>query len=303
MTKTLYGLLSVLIILPIILWASSAYDNTDSKIYYTKSFAHITSFGPTPTPTATPTPTPEPPMQIADIELWLSADTNSSFNGGSITDGTAVASWDDISGNAKHTTQSNNDYKPTYNTNIVNGKPAVRFTQGANNDCMEMHADPLLATDQAFSIVFVAKQETAPEFASLGQWEYQSNDSLIFGASTNATYLRFFWGGLTWASFKETATDLGTAAWHWILLTYNGSGASTDTNYAYYVDNSAKTVSTNGGSIAGVGSTGCIGAQNHSGTPSSGWDGYIAEVLHYSRALDAGERTIIDTWVNDEYGF
>ena len=63
--------------------------------------------------------------EIEDLSLWLDA---SSLE---LEDGALVSSWTDLSGNENHATQDNDGNKPTFKTNILNGKPAIRF--GGNN--------------------------------------------------------------------------------------------------------------------------------------------------------------------------
>lgn len=57
----------------------------------------------------------------ATNSLWLRA------NDLSLSNGAAVTSWSDFSGNNNHATQSNASYQGTFQTNQINGLPAVRF--------------------------------------------------------------------------------------------------------------------------------------------------------------------------------
>lgn len=66
------------------------------------------------------------PSQIAGLFLWLDA---SKITG--LADGAAVGSWTDASGNG-HTATATGNARPTYKTNIVGGRPVVRF-DGSND--------------------------------------------------------------------------------------------------------------------------------------------------------------------------
>ena len=59
-------------------------------------------------------------------EYWLDAD-----NAGSITlAGSDVSAWNDLSGNSRHATQGTVANRPIYASNVLNGKPVVRFEPG-----------------------------------------------------------------------------------------------------------------------------------------------------------------------------
>ena len=52
----------------------------------------------------------------------------------SLSDNDDVSTWTDMSGNGFHATQSTADKKPHFKTNVVNGKPVVRFD--GTDDCL-----------------------------------------------------------------------------------------------------------------------------------------------------------------------
>ena len=62
------------------------------------------------------------PLDIAGCGLWLDA---SQITG--MSDGDAVSTWSDLSGNGNHLTQSDVNKKPVYKTNIKNGRAVVRW--------------------------------------------------------------------------------------------------------------------------------------------------------------------------------
>lgn len=64
--------------------------------------------------------------QLTDLAVWLDASTLSDA------DGTALASWTDSSGNARHATQGTGANQPLVKTAILNGKRVVRF-DGSND--------------------------------------------------------------------------------------------------------------------------------------------------------------------------
>ena len=91
------------------------------------------------------TAAPFPPADISGLQLWLDATTGlfDATSGGSAvtTDDSAVARWEDQSGNGRHFKQSINNNRPALKTSVQNSRNIIRFD--ADNDFMEM--------DSAFS--------------------------------------------------------------------------------------------------------------------------------------------------------
>lgn len=68
------------------------------------------------------------PFQIPDLQLWLRSDSLVSLNQDS------VYQWSDVSGNARHASQSNKSFQPIYIGSVfkLNNKPVVKF-DGVND--------------------------------------------------------------------------------------------------------------------------------------------------------------------------
>ena len=62
------------------------------------------------------------------LVTWFKAD---GFTG--LTSGTPIANWSDASGEGHHATQTNVSQRPTFEANIINGKPVVRFNAASTN--------------------------------------------------------------------------------------------------------------------------------------------------------------------------
>ena len=59
----------------------------------------------------------------SNLDLWLNIDNGLS----STVNGTGITSWNDQSGHGNHATQSIAGNKPTYQTNMINGRPVLMF--------------------------------------------------------------------------------------------------------------------------------------------------------------------------------
>lgn len=64
------------------------------------------------------------PLDIAGLAAWFKADSLT------LSDGDAVSTWNDSSGNSRDATGGGGSADPIYKTNVINGLPVVRFDGG-----------------------------------------------------------------------------------------------------------------------------------------------------------------------------
>src|SRR3990167_10530119 len=68
------------------------------------------------------------PKAIPGLVFWADASYITGLN-----DGDSVTTWNDLSGNDNHATQSTAAQKPILKLNIINGRPVVRFDATDDN--------------------------------------------------------------------------------------------------------------------------------------------------------------------------
>ncbi len=93
------------------------------------------------------------PNSIAGLALWFDATRNVYSDAGTTlaTNGQTVQQWNDLSTSAKNLTQASAGARPTYNTNVKNGLPAITF-DGVSNK-MTTGAMTLNQPAHAFCVV------------------------------------------------------------------------------------------------------------------------------------------------------
>ncbi len=153
------------------------------------------------------------PNQISGLSLWFDATTSVFSDGGTTpaTDGQTVAQWNDLSLSAKNLTAVGSA-KPTYNTNIQNGKPGITFDGVAN-----VMATGAMTLNQPTSVFAVMNQKTWT--AGGGMFDGNVVDNMLFYQVTASPDLRMYGstGGAT-----QLLTTLAINTFGVVDLQYNG---------------------------------------------------------------------------------
>lgn len=218
------------------------------------------------------------PRTIVGLKFWLDASRISGLS-----DGAAVAQWDDSSGQGNHATQATAANQPVYKAGVINGRPVVRF-DGSN--------DSLRAP---FGLAHQHTQFVVLRFVVAG------GSPAGFFASDNTSYAGGFiyTGGKlcvyeTGANFSEGSTETAGVASIQSFIS-----ASTGLNYRHF-KNGAEIVKTGTNNIGtGTPSQYVLGARANS-TSFSNCD--IAEVLCYNSALSDSDRARVQNYLGAKYG-
>ncbi len=220
---------------------------------------------------------PFTPASIAGLQLWLDA---SQISGGLINND-PVSTWNDVSGNSRNATQSGGS-RPTYRTNVKNGKPAIFFVSGMSSSGQYMTGSLTLSQPMT---VFAAVQHT-------GSFTYQ----FILDGSTNRVALVRYTPTDNlydvFAGSDGTVSHTDDTNWHYLGGVVNGASSSL--------------------SIDGVNTTGLSSGSNSLGStymvgtsgPSPGslsMDGYIGDLIIYDTALGTTDRQAVEAYLAAKY--
>jgi hypothetical protein len=207
------------------------------------------------------------PSDIAGLSLWSRADQISA------SDGDAIDTWTDLSGNGNHSTQSDATKKPTYKTNIINGKPVLRF------DALDDAMDNNLIISNPYTIFIVEYFST--NTANSRTINSITVNALISGgrSGNNSVYV------------DGNVSDYYTTAPAKVMLNLQ-TGA---TNMVYRVNGIDRTSSSLSSRDFG---------HLHLGTDvvyaePAACD--IAEIIVYNSSLSDANRTLVQTYLNNKY--
>ena len=225
------------------------------------------------------------------MNLWLKADSLAG-----LTNNAPVSTWYDSSGWGNNATQSSPGNQPLYVTNTINGLPVVQF-----NGSSSYFNLPYFMNGATQGEALVVLKSTTPPGGHGSLWTF-GNSTFILGSPTYAPTGYPDIDGVT------ISDNFGSTN-----LYFMGQPVQPITNYIVYEVSSQ----TNNWAawINGLlqyqttSNTVSFGSQALSlGTDirvsSYGWnfEGDIAEVLVFNRALTAGERTTVNGYLDGKYG-
>ncbi len=230
--------------------------------------------------------------------LWLKADLGT-FSDAGVTPSTAggsVQQWNDQSGNSKHAIQLTATNKPTFQTNIFNGLPSIRF-DGIDDGILSagLSTNSQLTTFITLNYITLPVSKSNPGIlqgspTGLGYSTTPGNKSI--GMWVNRTNQRIWGRGIQTDNSLRNITQVTALAANTGYITTNRYDG---TNINQYVNNSiAGTITYNGtlNSWTDV----AIGTQ---GTET--WDGNISEVIIYNISLNDAQKNIVDNYLSSKY--
>lgn len=203
---------------------------------------------------------------FSELDLWLAADTLVGYS-----DGQAVGTWPDNSGHGRDAVQGGGSLQPIYKPSVY-GLPVLQFD----------NTDDAMTT----SCVITGSYSIFAVYASISAASYsgravQGSTNWLLGP--RATYHQAYDGALIQGP-GVVANALVCSA-----LLMDASGGSFYVNGTYI------------GANANNGAPGTIGL-GRGGNNAEGLNGYLGEVLAYSRTLNPTERAAVEAYLISKWG-
>lgn len=226
----------------------------------------------------------------ASNRIWLQSDKILSLN-----DNDPVVTWSDYSGNGNDVTQPNASFRPIYKTNILNGKPVIRFS--GSNDRLRKTAFATFPTT-AITEYMVHKNNGESNDATLSYSSTASdNDFLLFSSNSIIIYR----GGST----SNTATAINDNSWH--IAGVSWKNAVPNPNTRFYFDGTQTYSANNFVTGTSITANGCFAiaaeqdAVDGSYDATQDNDGDFAEILIFNFALNQAQRIIVENYLAAKY--
>jgi len=224
------------------------------------------------------------PKSIVGLEAWYAADVTSS-----ITIGTGVQQWSDLSGKGRNLIQNTTNNQPAYNSVTLNGKPTITFD--GTNDLLQSAA---FAFNQPYTFFGVFRFEAAyvsggPRVFDGGDTSTSRSGEVFRGGSGDDIRMYSGPGGSTVVG--NTAPSGSTQAFNIWDFEFNSSSS---------VLRYRKNVYTASGSIGGNGFTRVtVGAGG--GLAGNAANVSVAELLLFSRSMTTADADQIRAYLGKKY--
>lgn len=219
------------------------------------------------------------PDQVTGLYQWLKADAITGLNNGD-----AIATWEDSSGNNRDATQATGANQPTYQTNVVNSLPVVRFD--GSDDYLLLGDFSALTEGEVFIVIKIdADPPGADAQSGLAVWG--SSSSAAHFPYTDGTIYDDF-GSTT----RKTTVNPTPALTSWRV--YNVWSVSGD--WASNLDGSSLySTATNTVSFPASVNLGISFLSIYF------LDGDVAEFIMYDNKLSNGDRSSVQTYLDTKY--
>lgn len=214
---------------------------------------------------------PFSPLDISGLKLWLDASAITGLNNND-----SVTTWADISGNGNDVTQSTGSKKPTYQTNQINGLPAVVF-DGVDDQL-----------ENSMSMAAGAKTLVVIGKLSGGAINYprafsgKPDTTFLMGCASTGKNLCLIMGNGS-GSWNSVAANTPTTSWNAVWLI---AGLRTDGTTLTPRANATTLNTTNGSNPTAL--TGVVVGAAPTGAGVQWWTGPIHAVLAYDRDIGSG---------------
>ncbi len=215
------------------------------------------------------------PAKLPGLRILLQADVGVTADASG-----KVSVWQDQSGRGNNAAQLSSSNQPVLVANALNGRPVVRFTQASSQRLSLPNVMSAATAGDAFVVV---KASGYNDGKARGLWTFGASGS-VYTHNEGTLYDDFGTNSLVPMGLPPTALN--------VFNLYNVTGTASKWvnrfNGAIYAQRYVNTVSFNSGPTIGLG----LGLY---------FDGDIAEVLIYDRALTDQERDAIGNYLATKY--
>tara|TARA_R110000765_G_scaffold89307_1_gene170537 strand:+ start:3626 stop:4543 length:918 start_codon:yes stop_codon:yes gene_type:complete len=238
------------------------------------------------------------PTIVSGCVVWAAADKETSFS-----DGDAVATWTNQTVKSYDFSQPTAAKKPTYRTNIMNGKPALLFD--GTDDYMSIVMGTELSDLTDFTLMMVIKYVSLSAYvtpASFGPNVFSYPQLRMFQLDNDSPVENIRTEGKDGSNVVVTlATDGDAIADTSYVMTFHNDADGSGVQYKNMIESGSGTgynnLSYKDGSYDIVEST--IGAAHD---PTNYANIYLSEYVLYDRLLSLSEKSRIEKYLSKKYG-
>ena len=218
---------------------------------------------------------PFTPTYMSNLQVWYDA---SQITGK--TSGNTISTWSDSSGNNRNVTQATPANQPTFQANVLNTYPVVRFNGSSNTMTSAATAIDLTSGGSMFLVTRI--NNTNP----MGIFYYNGG--------TNGSFMDWYMGGGQ-ARWEKGDTSPSNIASIYGNLSTNQFALLSGLDNKLYI-NGAFQGQSSASSYYSL-STNAITLGNYGGY----YSGDLAEIVIYNKVLSSADRQVVEKYLNQKY--
>jgi len=248
------------------------------------------------------------PSSVPSLNLWYNASASATVvNGvsinnfsGAVTNGTTISSWSDLSG-AGHPANVNGGTgkQPTYAIPVQQGLGAVLYSSASGNN-LDINPTSWSQNLSGLTVYIVARPTSLP--------------GTLFPLVVTDTNFGIWWNGSNWtvghsvSNYGTVSLTDDTSKFHIYGLVYDGTQSTNAGKLTFIYDLYEKALTFTGtvGTTTGTPSYWFFGGDNRGSAVNPTFtgqymDGYIGEIMIWTRALTPSEQTAVEQYLNTKW--
>jgi PKD repeat protein len=222
-------------------------------------------------------------IPTSGLDLWLRADA------GVQTSGTAVTSWQDLSGNNRHATQGNVSWQPQLAQNALNGLPVIHFTSAGQR--LSTPAFSVFPSNEG--TLYAVVRSTSSSYGTIMGTYYQASQNFQWGISGSGSLRNYSWFQGPFGGSGTTYLTSQPDQFEVIAVKKSGS------TYTFYRGGQQVNQLTSGAYSSLLDAVSVFLGTNHVGAEA--FTGYMAEIIAYGGAQSDADRAEITNYLACKY--
>lgn len=251
------------------------------------------------------------PDQIPSLNLWYNASASSTIVnkvstlnfGSAVTNGSNISAWTDLSGTGHNANVNGGTGKqPTYAIPAQGGSLGAVLYNSANGNNLDINPTAWSQNLSGLTVYIIARPTSLP--------------ATVFPLVVTDTNLGIWWNGTNWTvghsagNYGTISITNDTSKFHIYGLIYDGTKSTNldkvDFIYDLYEKSVSMTFTGTIGTTTGTPAYWFFGGDNRGSSVNATFtskymDGYIGEVMVWTRALNHAEQTSVENYLNTKW--
>lgn len=244
--------------------------------------------------------------RIQGLTIWLESTSTKSFAKSEMSDNEAIALWNDINPQRPmkiNVTQATENKRPTYVKNAINNLPALKFADNLELRSVDIFTNDFISTNEA-TIFLVQNNFSGDTTTATLSWVPTSDNTdsgeitrfNICAQQSNKVSIDFANAGTNGRISTPNLTNFLNQN---KIITYLKNGANTNIRLNFNETNTSSSATT-GTILANLKSPFIVGKFRNNNAYF--FNGYIAEIIIFNRALSESERYSIEQYLSQKWG-